>query len=95
MTHSSPANVRHDTAARRFSAEVDGGIAVAAYERTDGRMALTHTSVPPAAEGQGVASALARAALAFAREEGLRVEAQCPFMSAFIRRHPEYQDLLL
>lgn len=94
MNQSSPVNVRHDTAASRFIAEVNGGIAVAAYEREDGRMVLTHTSVPPAAEGQGVASSLAREALEYARREGLRVEAQCPFMSAFVGRHPEYQDLL-
>ena len=94
MTGSTPVKVVHDTAARRFVAEVDGGTAVAEYERQDGRMVLTHTSVPPSAEGQGVGSALAREALGFARAERLRVTARCPFMSAYIQRHPEQQDLL-
>ena len=86
--------VVHDPDAHRFVAHVDGGTAMAEYEREDGRMVLTHTSVPPAAEGHGVGSALAREALGFARSEGLRVLARCPFMSEYIRRHPEYQDLL-
>lgn len=94
MTGSAPVNVIHDQAAHRFVAEVDGGTAVAEYEQEDGRMVLTHTSVPPAAEGQGVGSALAREALGYARGEGLRVLARCPFMSAYIQRHPEHQDLL-
>jgi predicted GNAT family acetyltransferase len=87
-------DVRHDERAHRFTADVEGGMAVAEYEREDGRLVLTHTSVPPAAEGQGVGSALAREALGFARAEGLRVLPRCPFMSAYLSRHPEYQDLL-
>lgn len=75
-------------------ADVAGGIATAEYARRGDRMILRHTQVPGEAEGSGVGSALARAALGYARAEGLRVVPRCPFMASYIRRHPEYQDLV-
>jgi predicted GNAT family acetyltransferase len=50
--------------------------------------------VPEAHEGQGIGSALIRFALSSARERGLRVIPICPFFAAYIKRHPEEQDLL-
>ena len=49
---------------------------------------------PPAIEGHGVGSKLVRGALDAARDQGLRVVPQCPFVAAYIKRHPEYEDLL-
>jgi hypothetical protein len=49
---------------------------------------LQHTEVPPSAKGQGVGDALVRHALAYARERGLRVMATCPYVQAWLRRHP-------
>jgi predicted GNAT family acetyltransferase len=80
--------------ASRFEATIGGELAVAEYERANGVITFTHTEVPPSMEGKGVASALARAALDRARTEGLAVEPLCPFVSAYIKRHPEYQDLV-
>jgi predicted GNAT family acetyltransferase len=50
---------------------------------------LQHTEVPASAKGQGVGDALVRRALAYARERGLRVMATCPYVQAWLRRHPE------
>jgi predicted GNAT family acetyltransferase len=80
--------------AQRFEARIGDEVAVAAYERGDGVITFTHTEVPHSMEGKGIASALARAALDRARAEGLAVVPQCPFMATYIRRHPEYRDLL-
>jgi predicted GNAT family acetyltransferase len=55
---------------------------------------FTHTIVPKAIEGRGVASKLIRAALDSARDQGLKVVAQCPFVAAYMQRHPETRDLL-
>ena len=55
---------------------------------------FTHTLVPPEIEGRGVGSKLIRGALDSARDQGLRVVPQCPFVKAFIDRHPGYRDLL-
>ena len=49
----------------------------------------------PRFEGQGLGARLARFALDDARERGLRVVPLCPFIAAFVKRHPEYQDLVV
>ena len=59
------------------------------------RIVLVHTEVLPDAEGMGVGSRLARGALDDARARGLKVSVICPFITAYLRRHPgEYEDLV-
>jgi uncharacterized protein len=65
-----------------------------AYRRRNGRMALIHTEVDEALERRGLGSRLVAAALDDSRREGLEVVPLCPFVEAFIERHPEYQDLV-
>ncbi|MGC0273531.1 GNAT family N-acetyltransferase [Pseudactinotalea sp. Z1739] len=65
------------------------------YERRADVVALRHTLVEPAAEGRGVGSALARTALDWIRAEGRRVDPVCPFVAAWIERHPDYADLVV
>ena len=82
--------------AHRYEAHVAGVDAVGTlhYLWHDGAIVFTHTEVPPALEGHGVASVLARVALDDARRRGLRVRPFCPFVAAYIRRHHEYADLV-
>jgi predicted GNAT family acetyltransferase len=87
--------VRHEPARRRFAADVAGGQAELAYTGPrEGVVTFIHTEVPSAARGSGVGDALARAGLDWARAEGLWVRPVCPFVKVFIRRHPEYADLV-
>lgn len=86
--------VIHNEAERQFEATVDGQTAVTEYAMGRGVMVFTHTEVPPAFEGQGVASKLIRTALEHARAEGLAVWPVCPFVRSYIRRHSEFQDLV-
>lgn len=65
-----------------------------AYRRRNGRMALIHTEVDEALERRGLGSRLVAAALDDSRREGLEVVPLCPFVEAFIERHPEYEDLV-
>lgn len=81
-------------AEQQFTLEERGETAVAAYQREGDVIVFTHTVVPPAIEGHGVGSKLVRGALDAARDQGLRVVPQCPFVAAYIKRHPEYEDLL-
>jgi len=87
-------SVRHNAAASRFEAAVEGHLAIADYLLEDGRMVFTHTFVPPELRGRGVAEKLVRAGLEQARAEGRRVVPQCSYVAVFIRRHPEFQALL-
>lgn len=78
----------------RFVATVDGQDAVLEYTMDGPRMQIHHTGVPDELEGQGVGSRLARHALEAARDRGLTVWPDCPFVAAYIRRHPEYLELV-
>jgi uncharacterized protein len=87
--------IRHEPAARRFMADVEGATAFISYRAAPGPVLdFNHTYVPPAARGSGIASQLAAHALTFARNGGYRVVPSCPFVAAYIDRHPEYRDLL-
>ncbi len=69
-------------------------VGYAAYRREGDRITFTHTVVEPEREGEGIGSALARAALDDARSAGLRVVPQCPFVADWIARHPDDADLV-
>ncbi|HET7763292.1 MAG TPA: GNAT family N-acetyltransferase [Phycicoccus sp.] len=88
--------VTYEESRHRWEARVDGELAGKAYvRRGDGVVVFTHTEVDDRFEGNGVGSALARTALdAVAAEGGTRVRPDCPFIRAWIERHPEYQRLL-
>jgi uncharacterized protein len=86
--------VIHHADAARFQAAVGGHLAVCEYRRGDGVVAFTHTEVPPALQGRGIAAALVQAALDWARAEGLRVRPACSYVATYMRRHPHTQDLL-
>jgi len=86
--------VRHNAAAGRFEADVEGGIAHADYRMDGPVMRIVHTEVPIAAEGQGVAGQIVRAALEHARRHGLRVQPLCGYVRSYMSRHPETHDLL-
>lgn len=86
--------VNHDIAASRFDVHVDGKMAVAEYRLAPGTITFTHTLVPPELSNRGIASQLITAGLKTARERNLKVIPQCRFVSSYMRRHPEVQDLL-
>jgi uncharacterized protein len=85
--------VVHDEAARRFKVALGDELAVLDYYRRDDALVITHTGVPRAWEGQGIAASLTRVALDYARDAGLSVVPLCSYAAAYIRRHPEYRDL--
>jgi hypothetical protein len=58
------------------------------------RLRLMHTEVPPELRGRKYADLLARGGLDYARTNDLKVVPFCPFVRAFLQRHPEYQSVL-
>jgi uncharacterized protein len=82
--------------AQRYEARVDGELAgFLDYTIKRGRIALVHTEVLPAYAGRGIASDIVRFALDDARGRGLRVIAICPYVRAFLERHPEMRDIVV
>ncbi|GAA1880461.1 GNAT family N-acetyltransferase [Lapillicoccus jejuensis] len=87
--------VQDDPAQSRYDALLGGGLAgFAAYRLQPDAVVFTHTEVDPAFEGQGIGGALARGALDDVRARGLAVVPLCPFIRAWIERHPDYADLV-
>ncbi|MFC3998164.1 GNAT family N-acetyltransferase [Nocardiopsis sediminis] len=81
--------------AKRFEARDGDALAgFAVYIPTDEMIVFTHTEVPPSYAGQGVGGALVRGALDDVRDRGLAVLPLCPFVKAWIGRHPDYADLV-
>lgn len=96
MSEDAQVTVRNNPAERRYEA-VDGSGAVtgfAEYVEHGGAIVFTHTEVDDAVGGQGVGSTLVQAALDDVRASGTPVVVRCPFIRAWIGRHPDYQDLL-
>lgn len=88
--HPDFAAVRHDPGRSRFVVDLPDGQAELLYgEFADDVLDLQHTEVPASGRGKGVADALVRAALTYARERGARVMATCPYVRSWLRRHPD------
>ncbi len=86
--------VEREAGRNRFVVRSAGHEAVLDYQEFAEKVVFTHTGVPGALEGRGVGTALARAGLEWARAAGKRVVPVCPFVAAYVARHPEYADLV-
>lgn len=86
--------VEHNAGQSRFEATVNGQLCVADYRQRADVLVVTHTGVPYPLRGHGIAAALVQRALDHARAHGLRVDPQCSYAAAYMRRHPQTQDLL-
>jgi predicted GNAT family acetyltransferase len=82
-------SVRHNIAEGRFEITVENQTAVLQYRQSGGTIRLIHTEVPPELRGRGLASQLARAALDYAHFNRLRAIPICPFVKAYLEKHPE------
>ena len=89
------ATLQDNPAAHRFEALVDGSVAAyAEYNVLKNGLLFTHTEVLPAHEGKGIGSQLAKFALDAVRARGVQAIPVCQFIAGYIRRHPEYLDLV-
>jgi predicted GNAT family acetyltransferase len=88
-------DIRNNEAESQFETTVDGHVALAAYDLEDpNRIVFTHTEVPESLSGRGLAGAIVKYGLDYAREKNLTVVPQCSYVAAFVKRHAEYADLL-
>ena len=86
--------VRDNTALSRFELDVGGVTAFMNYRLAGGTIWLEHTETPPQARGRGIASQLTADVLEIARQRGLKIVPRCPFVRAYLARHPQFNDLL-
>ena len=86
--------VIHNPEKHRFELIVEEHAAVLDYMLKGKIIIFTHTGVPPAIGGRGLGSKLVKTGLGYARENHLQVRSLCWFVSKYIRRHSEYQELL-
>jgi predicted GNAT family acetyltransferase len=84
----------NNRAQNRYELTVDGHLAATYYKTVDGVITFIHTEVPAELGGRGIGSQLIKGALDQVRAEGLKVIAECPFVKAYIDKHPDYADLL-
>jgi predicted GNAT family acetyltransferase len=83
-----------NAAARRFELKLAGGTVIVEYEPVPGALKITHTEVPKALEGRGLASRVAALVVAEARRRGVRLTPVCPFFAGYIKKHTEHHDLV-
>ena len=85
--------IQHETQRHRFTTTVDGHLCVLDYDLVGSVMTITHTGVPAAVGGKGIAAALTRTALDTARQNQWSVVPRCSYAAVYIERHPEYAEL--
>jgi len=88
-------HIIHNVLEKRFEARVDGWLCRLDYELQGRVLHLLHTQVPAAVAGRGIAAALAHEALSWAREADFKVSPQCSYIQSYLKRHPQWQDLLI
>ena len=81
--------ISHDEASHQFSTQVDGHRAVLDYTLNGNLMNITHTEVPRAIGGRGIAAELMRAAIARARDNNWTINPECSYAAAYLNKHPE------
>lgn len=94
MTEPAP-TVADNTALNRYELAVDGEVAFLTYRRRNDHVLLNHTEVPEVFRGKGYGGLLAKHALDEARTTGKHVIVRCPFVTAWLKRHSEFDDIVV
>ena len=86
--------VKHLPSESRFEVDLDGMSAYLDYHLSGNVINLFHAYTPPEFRGKGIAAAVAKFALDYARANNLKVIPQCPYVKDYVSKHKEYQDLV-
>jgi len=84
----------HNETENKYEFHIDGHTAYITYDNQDGVLHLTHTIVPDALAGKGLAKILTIAVMDEVDSQGLKVQAQCSYTVAFLEKNPDYQRLI-
>lgn len=80
---------------KRYEMHIEGHTPIIEYIKTKDKIFLTHTEVPKELEGKGIGSSLVKAVLEDVKKQDLTLVPLCPFVASYIKRHPEWKDLVL
>lgn len=87
--------VKNNAHRHRFELDTDGKLSVVDYQNVDDEtLALVHTEVDESMEGQGVGSHLVEGVLQFVEQNNMKIVAVCPFISAYLKRHPDWNRVV-
>lgn len=86
-------HIVNNEAESRFEVQVGDEVAFAEYQLAGKNIIFTHTEVPTTLEGQGIGSKLARFGLDYAKDNGYKVQALCPFINSYVSKHEEYHSI--
>lgn len=79
----------------RFEMSVDHHLGFINYDESgDKVVSLMHTEVAPVLSGTGAAAALVEKTLVYLEGEGILVQPFCPYIFAFIKKHPEWKRIV-
>ncbi|HLU20167.1 MAG TPA: GNAT family N-acetyltransferase [Pusillimonas sp.] len=87
-------DIKQNLELHRFEWAEDDALSVLEYRLDGNTFTITHTEVPQALSGRGIASDLVKHALNTARSRGWKVRIECSYAATYVKRHPEYQDLI-
>lgn len=87
--------IHNNTAAHRFELEEDGHTAFADYRLEGNVLHLPHVEAPPALRGTGAAGRLMQGVVDYARLHNLKLRPICGYAVAWLRKHPDTQDVVL
>ncbi|GAB3015881.1 GNAT family N-acetyltransferase [Spirosoma pulveris] len=95
MNNMNEQHITNNTHRQQFELETDGKRSIVAYQKVDDEtLALTHTEVDPALEGHGVGSRLVEEVLQYAEQNNLKIVPLCPFVDAYLKRHPAWNRVV-
>lgn len=83
----------HNEAESKYEYHIDGHVAYITYDDQDGKMHLTHTIVPDALAGKGLARTLLEDVLAVIQKENKKAVSKCSYIVKYEEKHPEMSDL--
>ncbi|WP_210462768.1 MULTISPECIES: GNAT family N-acetyltransferase [Rufibacter] len=86
--------IKNNTAKHQFETTIEGKTALVSYKLKDNVMTVLHTEVPEELEGRGIAAALSKQVLEYLKKENMELIPLCPYMAAYLKKHPEYQSLV-
>jgi predicted GNAT family acetyltransferase len=86
--------VTDNAASSRFELHEDGAVAFADYQLRGNLVVVPHVEAPMALRGTGAAGRLMEGMLTLIRERGQKISPLCPYAEVYIRRHPQWGDLV-